>query len=193
MRHVMRRASAVRIDHVMGLHRLFWIPEGAGADRGVYVRYAADELQAVVALEAHRAGTVVVGEDLGTVPPEVRSDMAAAGVLRSWVLEFEVTPDEPLPDPPVSALASVATHDLPRFAAFWDGTDLEDRVREGRSDGLAGQRVDRERWRAALASHPADPGADGDAAGRRRLGPPTPGRRWPPACCTWPPGPPRSS
>lgn len=117
LRHLMSRAAVVRVDHVMGLHRLYWVPAGRDATDGVYVRYHADELRAVTCLEAHRAGVGVVGEDLGTVPDGVREAMVQDRMLRSWVFEFE-----PRDDPPELALASLATHDLPRF-----GTWLDDR------------------------------------------------------------------
>ena len=123
LRHVMRRAKVLRLDHVMGLYRLYWVPEGTDARDGVYVRYRDDELRAVTALEAHRSRTGVVGEDLGTVPEEVREGMARDRMLRTWVLQFEVSADSPLPDPPELAVASIGTHDLPRFAVFWDAPE----------------------------------------------------------------------
>ena len=120
LRHAMRHASVLRLDHVMGLHRLYWVPAGADATDGTYVRYRNDELRAIVALEAQRAGAAIVGEDLGTVPEEVRLGMREDRMLRSWVLQFEVTADAPLPDPPELSLASIGTHDLARFATFWE-------------------------------------------------------------------------
>ncbi len=136
LRHIMRRASVVRIDHVMGLHRLYWVPDGFDAVDGVYVRYRLDEMLAVIALEADRTGTAVVGEDLGTVPDEVRAGMERSRMLRSWVFEFEATADVPT-DPPELSLASIGTHDLPRFAAFWEGNDIDD---------LAARGVQTEEW-----------------------------------------------
>jgi 4-alpha-glucanotransferase len=90
LRTHMRVAGKLRIDHVMGLHRQYWIPDGAPATQGVYVNYPADLLYAVVALESMRAGCVVVGEDLGTVPPLVRPAMRRHGVRRTFVLQLEV-------------------------------------------------------------------------------------------------------
>jgi len=116
LRHLMTRAAVVRVDHVMGLHRLYWVPDGRDATDGVYVRYHQDEMRAVVCLEAHRAGVAVVGEDLGTVPDGVRDAMAQDRMLRSWVFEFSA--EEPAP--PELSLASLATHDLPRFATWLD-------------------------------------------------------------------------
>ncbi|MGH8987149.1 MAG: 4-alpha-glucanotransferase [Acidimicrobiales bacterium] len=120
LRHVMRHASVLRVDHVMGLHRLYWVPEGLDATDGVYVGYRSDELRAIVALEAARSGTAVVGEDLGTVPAEVRHWMAEDQMLRTWVLQFEVSAGAPLPDPPELSMASIGTHDLARFVSFWE-------------------------------------------------------------------------
>lgn len=124
LRHVMQHARALRLDHVMGLWRLYWIPKGADATDGVYVRYPQRELRAVAALEAERSATAIVGEDLGTVPDEVRRGMAQDRMLRSWVLQFEVSPGSPLPDPPELSIASIGTHDLPRFATFWESPEL---------------------------------------------------------------------
>ena len=98
LRRAFRHASYLRVDHVMGLQRLYWIPEGFGARHGAYVSYRAEELHALVSLEAHRAGSVVVGEDLGTVPAGVRERMTEDHMLRSWVLQFESKVDDPLPD-----------------------------------------------------------------------------------------------
>lgn len=105
----------------MGLHRMFFVPDGAEARDGVYVRYRDEELRAICTIEAERSRTAVVGEDLGTVDDEVRQGMARDRMMRSWVLQFEVAPDAPLPQPPELVMASIGTHDLPRFAAFWDG------------------------------------------------------------------------
>jgi 4-alpha-glucanotransferase len=123
LRHAMRHASVLRVDHVMGLYRLYWVPDNADATDGVYVRYRDDELRAIVALEALRSATAVVGEDLGTVPGEVRTGMAEDRMLRSWVLQFEVSSDAPLPDPPELSMASIGTHDLPRFVSFWEAPE----------------------------------------------------------------------
>ena len=125
LRQLLRRASALRIDHVMGLHRLFWVPRGFSAVDGVYVTYRADELYAILCLEAERAGTMVVGEDLGTVPDGVREMMEARGVRRSYVLQFSVSPqpDTAIEAPPRASLATANTHDTPLFAAFWSAAE----------------------------------------------------------------------
>jgi 4-alpha-glucanotransferase len=152
LRRAVRHAAYLRIDHIMGLQRLYWIPEGFDARHGAYVSYRADELHALVALEAHRAGTVVVGEDLGTVPGEVRSRMARDGILRSFVLQFESTAEKPLPDPPAEVLASWGTHDLPRFGAYFSGLDIDEKEAEGQLSPTeaSSDRVERERWRHAM-------------------------------------------
>jgi len=123
LQHLFRHAAAVRIDHVMGLDRLFWIPHGRPASEGVYVRYPAEELWALVCLESHRAGALVVGEDLGTVPAVTRVRMDAHEARRSYVLQFALHPEEQpaIEPPPANALASINTHDTPTFAGFWAG------------------------------------------------------------------------
>ena len=155
VRNHMRYAGVLRLDHVMGLHRLFWIPPGGQPADGVYVRYPAEEMYAILALESHRHETMVVGEDLGTVPREVPRAMAAHALQRMSVLQFEVNPDSrrPLPQPPRARVASINTHDMPTFAAFWRGLDIDDRRDLGLLDmaGAAAARVARERVRQALA------------------------------------------
>jgi 4-alpha-glucanotransferase len=163
LRHAMRHAAVVRIDHVMGLHRLWWIPRGMAPTEGAYVRYRAEELRAVAVLEACRAGVAVVGEDLGTVVPAVRVAMRRDGMLRSHVHQFAATPDHPLPDPPPDSLASLGTHDLPPFASWWAGLDIDDRVRrrEQPPGEASAAREERTALRAATAGalgRPASPG-----------------------------------
>ncbi|MCC6669625.1 MAG: 4-alpha-glucanotransferase [Planctomycetes bacterium] len=119
--HSMRHAAWLRIDHVMGLHRMFWIPPGLDPSHGVYVHYPAHELYALVCLESLRHGCVVAGEDLGIVPPYVRPAMARHGLQRLYVLQCETgdDPARPLAAVPRACLASLNTHDLPTFAAEW--------------------------------------------------------------------------
>ncbi len=152
LQRAFRHAAYVRIDHVMGLERLYWIPDGFDARHGAYVSYRFDELHALVALEAHRAGVVVVGEDLGTVPDSLRSRMAEERMLRSWVFQFESTTEQPLPIPPEGALASWGTHDLPRFSAYFWGDDIDDKERAAwlTPTETAHERARRARWRQAL-------------------------------------------
>jgi len=114
----------VRIDHVAGLSRLFWVPEGHSPTEGVYVSYPWEDLLNVVALEATRAGAFVVGEDLGTVEPWFREALAQWGVLSYRLLWFE---DAPASAWPVGALAAVTTHDLPTVAGVATGADVRAR------------------------------------------------------------------
>ncbi|MFZ5632244.1 MAG: 4-alpha-glucanotransferase [Bacillota bacterium] len=121
LRNHLQHAGILRLDHVMGLHRLFWVPGGLPAGEGVYVRYHAEEFYAVLALESHRHRALLVGEDLGLVPGYVRTAMARHRVYRMYVLPFEYTgdPQKPLRDAPAGALAALNTHDMPPFASFW--------------------------------------------------------------------------
>ncbi|MFD9061247.1 4-alpha-glucanotransferase [Kitasatospora purpeofusca] len=136
IRSAARHAGALRIDHVMGLFRLWWVPAGHAPTEGVYVRYDAEAMLAVLALEAHRAGAAVVGEDLGTVEPGVREELAERGVLGTSVLWFErdwqgggaiLPPGRWRP----GSLATLTTHDLPSTAARLSGEHVELRHRLG--------------------------------------------------------------
>jgi 4-alpha-glucanotransferase len=122
IRAAFRRSGGLRIDHVMGLFRLFWIPEGMPAKDGAYVRYPAGEMLAIIALESQRARAYVVGEDLGTVETEARKKLATARILSYRLLWFEK--DGPQ-DYPKNALAAITTHDLPTVAGLWTGSDLK--------------------------------------------------------------------
>ncbi|MFD3471619.1 4-alpha-glucanotransferase [Streptomyces sp. NPDC058682] len=136
LRGVFRYAGALRIDHVMGLFRLWWIPEGTPPAEGAYVSYDGEAMLAILVLEAHRAGALVIGEDLGTVEPRVRQELARRGVLGTSVLWFERDWDgagEPLAAQAWRAdcLATVTTHDLPPTAAKLAGGHVELRDRLG--------------------------------------------------------------
>lgn len=134
LRANMRHAGALRIDHVMGLMRLYWVPRGAAAREGAYVRYPLDELLAIVALESHRNCCLVVGEDLGTVPDAVREALARSRVLSYRLLYFERDASGGFAPPaawPREALVSIRTHDLPTLAGWWNGHDLQLRDRLG--------------------------------------------------------------
>ena len=122
IRACIRHAGGLRIDHVMGLFRLFWIPDGMEARDGAYVRGNGDDLLAIVALESQRARAVIVGEDLGTVEDHVREALAACNVLSYRLVWFEKTPPRRYPE---AALAAVTTHDLPTVAGLWSDSDLE--------------------------------------------------------------------
>jgi 4-alpha-glucanotransferase len=121
LRSALRHGRGVRIDHVMGLFRQYWIPDGGGPEFGAYVRYPHHDLLNILSLEAHRAGAFVVGEDLGTVEDEVRRDLAERNVLSYRVWWFE--PQRPA-GWPTHALGSVSTHDLPTLAGVLSGSDL---------------------------------------------------------------------
>ncbi|MFI7312067.1 4-alpha-glucanotransferase [Streptomyces hygroscopicus] len=135
---LLRHAGALRIDHVMGLFRLWWVPEGREPAEGCYVRYDAEAMLGVLALEAHRAGAVVIGEDLGTVEPGVREELERRGVLGTSVMWFERAYREPGAARPLSpeewrtdCLATATTHDLPSTAARLTGDHVELRHRLG--------------------------------------------------------------
>lgn len=149
LRFQMRHTGLLRIDHVMGLHRLWWVPHGRPASEGAYVRYPAHELYAILSVESHRHKTMLVGENLGTVPPEVNKAMDRHGVRRMYVLQYEGAPPR---EPEKREVASVNTHDMPSFAAHWTGADLADRHDLGLipSKALPAEKRNRARTRAAL-------------------------------------------
>jgi len=124
----LRHAGGMRVDHVMGLFRLFWVPAGGTARDGAYVTYSSDDLLAILALESERAGAVIIGEDLGTVAPGVRERLSLERILSTRVLWFE-------PGPPASypslSLAVVTTHDLPTVRGLWTGSDLREQEAVG--------------------------------------------------------------
>jgi 4-alpha-glucanotransferase len=116
-----RHASILRIDHVMGVQRLWWIPEGMGAQHGAYVRYPREELLAVIAAEAARSGTTIIGENLGTVPEEVTEALGRWRVLGMYEEQFALYHTHALPPIPADSVAGIRTHDMPAFAAAFDG------------------------------------------------------------------------
>ncbi|MDP9271040.1 MAG: 4-alpha-glucanotransferase [Chloroflexota bacterium] len=141
VRATLRHAGGLRIDHILGLFRLWWVPAGVGPADGAYVRYPVDELLAVLAIEATRAAALVIGEDLGTVERGVRRTLAARRVLSTRLALFEHRPPRRYPR---HALAAVTTHDLPTIAGAWNGSDLDDLRRAGvraDADQLAGLRA----------------------------------------------------
>lgn len=146
LRHHLRHARGLRIDHVMGFHRMFWVPDGMDATDGVYVEYPWEESYALLTLESGREGVMIVGEDLGTVPDAVRETMARRGVRRTYVLGFELTESaERTPRPvPSRAVASLDTHDTWPFAGYWSGVDIDERRRRGL---LSAEEADRARER----------------------------------------------
>jgi 4-alpha-glucanotransferase len=151
LRANMRHAGILRIDHVMSLSRLYWIPSGMEAKAGAYVTYPFDDLLRLVALESHRHCCAVIGEDLGTVPAGFRETMRLAEVLSYRVLVFERRQDGSFVPPaeyqPLAA-ASAATHDIATLKGFWLGRDIA--------------------WRRRLHLYPDEDAAETDAAERRR-------------------------
>lgn len=161
-RNNLRYGGAIRLDHVMALFRLFWIPRGSPASQGTYVYYPAEDLLAILALESTRANTLVIGEDLGTVPDWVRDRLGGAGVLSYRVFYFERTETGAWKPPgayPAQSLAVVTTHDLPTLSGYWEGTDIQTRddlglipSEQARSGMLAERQADKARMLAALQS-----------------------------------------
>jgi 4-alpha-glucanotransferase len=135
LRAVLRHGGGIRIDHIIGLFRLWWIPAGAGPDQGTYVRFDHEAMIGVLALEAHRAGAVVIGEDLGNVEPWVREYLTERGILGTSILWFEKDYSDNTPLRPQRwrelCLATVTTHDLPPTAGYLAGEHIEVRERLG--------------------------------------------------------------
>jgi 4-alpha-glucanotransferase len=150
----MKYAGILRIDHVMSLHRLFWIPNEMEPRDGVYVRYPAEELYAILSIESHKHKCVIVGENLGTVPSYVGPAMVRHNVQRMYVTQYELspTPERPLRRVPLDSVASLNTHDMPTFAAFWQGLDIDDRRQLGLLDrkGAALERKTRKALKISL-------------------------------------------
>lgn len=132
LRANMKHSGALRVDHVMGLMRLYWVPPGASPRDGAYVRYPLEDLLGILALESHRNRCMVIGEDLGTLPEGLADHLKAAGVLSYRLLLFEKEADGSFKAPaayPDQALAAASTHDLPTLKSFWLGHDLDLRAR----------------------------------------------------------------
>jgi 4-alpha-glucanotransferase len=132
-----RHAGALRIDHVMQIHHLFWIPPGGRPSDGVYVKDYEEDLLNVLALASHQSRTIIIGEDLGTVPFDLRDRLMAKGVLSYRLFYFERYRDEsliPHHQYPRAAMVSIATHDLPTLAGFWSGLDIDARRDMGMLD-----------------------------------------------------------
>jgi 4-alpha-glucanotransferase len=171
LRAAFAHAGGIRIDHILGLRRLWLVPEGEPAMNGAYLRYPAEDLLRLIALESSRHRAIVIGEDLGTVPPGFRERLADHGLLGIRVLWFERTRDGARFKPPGewgrAALATTTTHDLPTVAGWWRGADIDWRNRIGqtaaRADGRdpvalahAERAADRGAlWHALQAAHVA--------------------------------------
>ncbi|MDH4083723.1 MAG: 4-alpha-glucanotransferase [Nitrospira sp.] len=175
LRKNLRYGGAIRLDHVMALFRLFWIPRGLPASMGTYVHYRDEELLAILALESVRAKALVIGEDLGTVPDWVRDRLEATGVLSYRVLYFERAHAGTWKPPahyPAQALAVVTTHDLATLSGYWEGADIEARSTLGlfpseqaRTAMLSGRQGEKAGILAALKSEGLlPPGVSDDPA-----------------------------
>jgi 4-alpha-glucanotransferase len=154
IRAAMAHGGGLRIDHVLGLFRQWWVPDGADPGDGAYVNQPIDELLAVLAIEAERAGAVVIGEDLGTVAPGVRRRLASANVLSTRLALFEPRPPSGWPR---KAMAGITTHDLPTVAGTWTGADLADQARAGVQPDRRGLALLRRRLARVAALQPDAP------------------------------------
>ena len=155
LRNHFRYARLLRIDHVMGLHRLYWIPDGLSGDRGLYVRYPAEEMYAILSLESHRAKAGIVGENLGVVPAEVNRSMSRHNVRQLYVAQYETavgSGKSVLRRPPAGSVASLNTHDMFPFRAFIEGRDISARLKLGfiTAKEAAAEKEERRRVRKAL-------------------------------------------
>jgi 4-alpha-glucanotransferase len=157
LRRIFRHAGGLRVDHVAGLWRLWWVPPGMGAAGGTYVHYDPEAMLGILALEATRAGAVVIGEDLGTVQPVVTEGLERMNMLGSAVLWFTRDYDDPespfvpAADYPRNALASISTHDLPTAAGFLIGEQVRVRAELGQLAGpVEEERRTAEKDRASL-------------------------------------------
>lgn len=183
LRANMRIAGALRVDHVMGLLRLYWVPPGMTGDQGAYVSYPFRDLLGILVLESQRNQCLIVGEDLGTVPPAVREAMHDFGLLSLRLFYFERNWDtgnfRPPSEYPAQALVAVSTHDLPTLTGFWSGVDLDLRTAlnlypspEQRSAQMEGRAQDRDRLLSALQREGVLPGGQGaDSGGYSAMNP----------------------
>ncbi len=169
---LLRHAGALRVDHIIGLFRLWWIPQGTTADRGTYLRYDHEALIGILALEAHRAGALIVGEDLGNVEASARSYLVERGIIGTSILWFERDSDGgPLPAEKWReyCLASLTTHDLPPTAGYLAGSHVDLRERLGLltrpiEEERAMDEAERAAWLALLVERGAlEPDADLEA------------------------------
>ncbi|MEU7561912.1 4-alpha-glucanotransferase [Streptomyces eurythermus] len=181
LRAGLRHAGALRVDHVMGLLRLWWVPEGRPPSEGTYVRYDGEAMLGVLMLEAHRAGAAVIGEDLGTVEDGVRESLAARGVLGTSVQRFEYlggSAGRHGPLPPErwrrDCLATLTTHDLPPTAAWLSGEHVAQRARldlltRPEAEEKAAATAERDGWLAELERLGLLPDPEGEVVALHRF------------------------
>lgn len=159
---IMGRADALRLDHVMALARLWWVPHGRSPEQGGYVAYPLEALAGIVTLESRRARCIVIGEDLGTVPPDLRAALAAWGLLSYRVLPFERDREGAFLPPaayPEAALVTTGTHDMPTLAGWWRGRDIDiETTVHDRADEAPALREERARDRGRLLTALAEAG-----------------------------------
>jgi 4-alpha-glucanotransferase len=165
LRAVMRHAGAIRIDHVLGLNRIFMIPRGMGAKDGAYVRFPFEALLRVVAEESNKARCVVIGEDLGTVPDGFRDTLARYGIWVYRVMLFEREQDGRFRPPqsyPAEALATFGTHDMATVPGWMSGHDLEVKAKLGIDPGESAEarQKSRDALRGFIAEHGGERGDD---------------------------------
>jgi 4-alpha-glucanotransferase len=157
VRHLMRHADVVRLDHAMSLHRLYVVPEGMKATDGLYIRYRPEELYAILCFESQRAGTLLVGEDLGTVPTSIRQALERHGISRTYVMQFALTGKSrnAVHAPTSRQVASFGTHDLPTFVSFWRRLDIDQWLEWGWLDDAkaAAMRAERTQGLNALTGY----------------------------------------
>lgn len=154
IRTALAHAGGIRIDHALGLDRLWVVPEGAAAGEGAYLAMPGETLKRILSIEAHRANAIVIAEDLGTVPPGFRDDLARRGMLGMRVMQFERDADAFMPsrDWDADAVAMTSTHDIPTLAGWWRGRDIDwsRRLGHATAEEEAARRTTRAAERAAL-------------------------------------------
>jgi len=146
--HQMGPAGVLRVDHIMAWTRLYWIPHGFGLHEGTYVSYPAEELFAILTLESHRHRCEVVGENLGTVPPEIDAALSHHRIWGMYLAQFEAARGPALESPSDRSVALVGTHDTPTFAGWLTGNDIGERVQYGLLPKARAPRVRKERAQA---------------------------------------------
>jgi 4-alpha-glucanotransferase len=139
LRHQLAAAGMLRLDHIMQFHRLFWIPEGLETREGLYVSYRAEEFYAILALESCRHQSVIVGEDLGMVPPEVRPMMEKHGIYRMYIGQYDLISEGQAGQATTHSVGALNTHDMFPFASFWEEKDISERLKLKQIDSQQAQ------------------------------------------------------